>query len=68
MDELWEPLFERLALVLRKPENLVVLLSALEKVQKETGYGSVSIIVDGRQVVQVNETIKRKPIESRMES
>lgn len=71
MDDLWQPLFDRLAIALRRPENLVTLLAAVERVQNDTGYGTVSMEIDARRIVQVNETVKRKPrnlIETRVES
>lgn len=59
-DLLWQPLFERLTVALRQPENLVLLLSALERIQKETGHGVVHIVLTDRRLELINYEIKQK--------
>lgn len=60
MDELWEQLFERLTIALRQPENLVMLVSALERIQKETGHGAVHIVLTDRRLELINYEVKQK--------
>lgn len=64
MDDLWQPLFDRLAIAFRRPENLVTLLAAVERVQSETGHGAIHMVIVDRRLELINYEVKQKVVSS----
>jgi hypothetical protein len=42
-------------------KGMQLLLNAFRVIHQATGYGQITLEIDHRQMVQLNETVKRKP-------